>query len=855
VARVKATFAGLAVASLILGASVAHAQSATVQGVVVDDSGGALPGAMVVLRTAQGGNPGEVTTGPTGAFTFADVPPGAATLHVELAGFQAQDMEVNVGSIPGGRVTIRLQIGFDEEVTVTAAESGGVLAPSQNADAVEFDPESIRRLPTDAQDLHAIVDAFTAASPTGGASVVVDGIETNGASVPASAIHRLVVNRNPYSVEYQSPGKARVEVETERGSRRFYHGSAALFFRNSALQARNAFAAAKPDLTRAMNEVAFSGPFFGRAWSFFVTGQHLIDDDTAIVNAWTLDGPVSQNVAAPERRATALGRVDYRPNRTDALTIRYDLFDDAEHSRGVGGFRLAEQAYATVERRHRVQVNDHRVVAGGVLNDLRFEAVSNRQDDGAPPLSPALVVEGAFAAGPSQVFSRTRSSTLQVQEAASMTVAAHPVRVGARIKTRRSHVTDGTDVGGTYRFQSLADLSAGRPFVFSRRSAAGVAAFTDNDADAFVETTFRPASSVGVTAGVRYDVESQVSDWNNVAPRVSIAFAPASTGLVFRGGGGLFYQGLPQDAVARTLLFGDGGHGETSIANPSFPTLPMEAIERSPRARWRLAPSLEVPRTLQASAGIEQAIGRRSSIAVEYLRLRTEHAFRSRDVNAVQPGQAQRPDPLLLNVFQIESTGDSRTDALTATLRGRFAGFKGTAQYVLSKTTDDASGIFEVPADTVTSSGERGRADFDRRHRGSVAGTYGWKRDRVRLGGVLALTSGAPFNILTGADTNGDLVANDRPAGVARNSGEGPAFAQLDLRLTVVFRAPRPPSQDPESLKREQVDNLELTVDLFNALDHVNASNYVGVITSPLFGRANSARMPRTAQLSLRYRF
>jgi len=233
-----------------------------------------------------------------------------------------------------------------------------------------------------------------------------------------------------------------------------------------------------------------------------------VDDDTAIVNAWTLDGPLSQNVAAPERRATALGRVDYRPNRTDALTFRYDLFDDIEHSRGVGGFRLAEQAYATAERRHRVQVNDHRVAAGGVLNDLRFEAVATRQDDGALPPSPALVVEGAFAGGPSQVFSRTRSTTLQVQDAAAFTVAAHPVRIGARIKTRRSHVTDGTDVGGTYRFQSLADLLAGRPFVFSRRSAASAVAFTDNDADAFVETTFRPASSVAVTAGARYDLES-----------------------------------------------------------------------------------------------------------------------------------------------------------------------------------------------------------------------------------------------------------------------------------------------------------------------------------------------------------
>ncbi|OLB61943.1 MAG: hypothetical protein AUI11_07520 [Acidobacteria bacterium 13_2_20CM_2_66_4] len=75
------------------------------------------------------------------------------------------------------------------------------------------------------------------------------------------------------------------------------------------------------------------------------------------------------------------------------------------------------------------------------------------------------------------------------------------------------------------------------------------------------------------------------------------------------------------------------------------------------------------------------------------------------------------------------------------------------------------------------------------------------------------------------------------------------------MRFTTVFRAPRPPSEDPQSAKREQTDNLELTIDLFNAFDRVNPTTYVGVITSPLFGRANIARAPRTAQVSLRYRF
>ena len=44
-------------------------------------------------------------------------------------------------------------------------------------------------------------------------------------------------------------------------------------------------------------------------------------------------------------------------------------------------------------------------------------------------------------------------------------------------------------------------------------------------------------------------------------------------------------------------------------------------------------------------------------------------------------------------------------------------------------------------------------------------------------------------------------------------------------------------------------------MDIFNVFNRVNATTYIGVVTSPLFGRANVAGMPRTAQLSLRYRF
>ena len=842
----------LVVAGAIVPPALAAPQTTVLEGTVVDDSGASLPGATVVVRTAAEVPPAETVTGTNGAFRV-DVPSsGAATIHVELAGFQPADLTVGVAAAHQP-ITIRMKVAFGEELTVTGSRDASVLAAGSNADAVDFDPEALRRLPTEAQDLTAIVDAFTAGSPIGGVALVVDGVETDSASVPTAAIDRLVINRNPYSVEFKSPGKARVEVETVRGSRRFYHGSGATFFRNSALQAPDALATTKPPLTRALNEATLGGPLLAKGWSFFVAGQRLVDEGSAVVKAWTVAGPLSQNVAAPERRGTLAGRVDFRPNKADALTLKYDLFDEAERNRGVGGLRLAEQGYDSVEQRHRIQVNDHRAIAGEVLNDLRVEAVASGEDEGNPSQTPAIVVAGAFSGGSSQQFIRTRGASLQVQDAASLTIAAHPVRLGARVKARHNSVTDGSDAAGTYHFDSLADFSAGRPFAFVRRSGSGTATFTTGDANVFVETTLRPAPSVGVTAGLRYDIDTRVGDWNNVAPRLAIAVAPPGTRFVFRGGIGLFYQSLSQDAIARAVLFGEGGLQERTIANPAYPT--VDAAIAGPASAWRLAGALDQPRTLQASAAIERAFSRRSAVTAEYLRLRTSHAFRSRDVNAPAAGSLARPDPVHLNIFEIGSTGESHTDALTVTVKGITRNLHATAQYTLSRTVDDGSTLFELPADSTTLAGEFGRADFDRRHKLNVAATYGWKKDRVRLGAVLAVSSGAPFNIVTGSDNNHDLVVADRPSGVARNSGDGPAFAQLDLRFTTVFRAPRPSSADPESRKRENTDNLELTIDLFNALDRVNAIGYVGVVTSPLFGEPTAARIPRTAQLSLRYRF
>ncbi len=170
------------------------------------------------------------------------------------------------------------------------------------------------------------------------------------------------------------------------------------------------------------------------------------------------------------------------------------------------------------------------------------------------------------------------------------------------------------------------------------------------------------------------------------------------------------------------------------------------------------------------------------------------------------------------------------------------------AQYTLSHTTDDTNGTFALPANNYDLRAEKGRANYDRRHRFSLVGSAPLGRG-FKLGAVLAATTGPPFDITTGYDEDHDGVANDRPPGLTRNKGRGPGMVQLDLRLGKAFRVPRPANRDRTSR------NLEFDIDAFNVLNHTNLNDFVGIETSPFFGRANSASSARTIQLSFRYHF
>src|SRR5439155_1472340 len=138
------------------------------------------------------------------------------------------------------------------------------------------------------------------------------------------------------------------------------------------------------------------------------------------------------------------------------------------------------------------------------------------------------------------------------------------------------------------------------------------------------------------------------------------------------------------------------------------------------------------------------------------------------------------PDPNLNVWRQIESAADLESRSLELAVRGSITrNFSGMVQYTLGRACNNTggtstggsrtSGINSFPANNYDLSGEWSRADFDQRHRFNLLGTL-TPGKYFKLGVALSLYSGQPYNEITGRDDNRDGLANDRPAGVRRNS-------------------------------------------------------------------------------------
>src|SRR6476646_2482113 len=205
----------------VLLASMLGGQAAdrgvAVGGVVQDQTGAILQGAQVAIVDPSGRVVQAAVTDANGTFRFDRIGPGAYDVRAEFPGFKTSTSRVRVGNRSPGSMTIVMAIeGVTQEVSVTSGGAAATTASAGNLNAIAVDADTLDNLPVLDQDIVGSMTRFldSTAIGTGGATILVDGMEVNALGVSASAVQQIKINQDPYAAEFARPGRGRIEIVT-----------------------------------------------------------------------------------------------------------------------------------------------------------------------------------------------------------------------------------------------------------------------------------------------------------------------------------------------------------------------------------------------------------------------------------------------------------------------------------------------------------------------------------------------------------------------------------------------------------------------------------------------------------------
>jgi hypothetical protein len=287
------------VAALLLGAHGAAAQTggtAALQGQVVDESGGAVPGVLVTLVNAATGLTRTTTSGGTGNYQFLSLPPGIYEVRVELEGFRTvvyEKVPLEVDSTV--RLDARLQIGSLTDTVQVVAETAAINTTDGSLGNV-IRGTQIRELPLEGRNVVGLLSlqpGVVYVPPTGltdarsgsvsgsradQSNVTLDGIDVNDNQfqdaftsvlrVTLDSVQEFRVTTSNYGADQGRSSGAQVSLVT-RGGTNTYQGSAYWVHRNTATSTTPYFTklsqlgAGQDPVPPKLNKHIFGGSFGG----------------------------------------------------------------------------------------------------------------------------------------------------------------------------------------------------------------------------------------------------------------------------------------------------------------------------------------------------------------------------------------------------------------------------------------------------------------------------------------------------------------------------------------------------------------------------------------------------------------
>ena len=606
------------------------ADTATLQGSVVDAAQAAIPDAQVVITNEVTGLVRQTVSNEVGLFSLGGLPvAGGYEVRVTKKGFERATKE-HISLAGGSRAVLRLTLrvsgeistvtveGSSEDVRVDQPQLGIDLTGAQMLETplptrrITFLPllNAANRPAISQGDIFMNQNLFT----TNGAGRRQAWFEADGANsddmwgrqtiftnVPLMAVSEMAVLTNSFSAEYGASTGSVVSIVTRSGGPRF-HGQVLELWRPANAQAHlSGFSTANATSGNQLisdvvgqTAAAFSGPLGSSGKThYFTAGEYNRE-----AKASPITSPIAPGSFVGHYRGwLGFVRLDRQLSRNHNAFLRanIDNFSDSNPNGIVGGQTLATVARTFRRRTYTGELGDTVVLGAPLVNNarLQFQIGSPITEFDPSVYSTQFVVPvstgGTFTSGTSQnalLMNRQYqfSDTLAYSSGRSQLIFGADVidaHTGGNSKEFGGPIFLGRFTYNTCT-QSLSVCESAAYLnnlanVANYQQSFGNGSYLIDDQlwSVFVQDDYRVSHKLTINAGMRYERQTLTDAKLNFAPRIGFVYDATGNGnVVIRGGFGIYHSQVVDNSFASYALGEPSGvfTYQATVGQAGFPT-------------------------------------------------------------------------------------------------------------------------------------------------------------------------------------------------------------------------------------------------------------------------------------------
>lgn len=512
----------LLVAMLSLVSVMAQVTTASLRGVVKNQSNEVLIGATVVLSHPITGQSYAVAADSHGRYSLHGIRPSDGyVLEVSYVGYQTHESEpltMRVGDVCVEDVVLHEAATLDAVVVTTKGVQTGDVAE-------KFDDEFISKMPTVSRSLYDVVRLMpqAVATKSGGMSYggvanrynsfMVNGVAnndmyglsssgTNGGlsnanPVALDAIEQIEVAVASYDVRMSGFGGGAINAITKSGTNEL-RGSAYTYYNNQDFYGTTAgrdVADRKrlDDQSTQIYGVTLGGPIVKNKLFFFVSGEYNLDSSPSSYylgyEGVSLDRAELERVSArykaltgydgggtglrdvQQRSGSLLATLDWHINDRNRLSASYSLLDARaeEYANSLASFTFNGSGYANYSTAHHLALSLESRISDRVHNTLRvgFSRVGDgREPDVEGDLPSVIIRNGGTTGGVSINIGNNRyagvnsltQNVLTITDDVIFECGSHSLTAGMHHEFYNIHNRYLANAYGTYTYNTIEDF-------------------------------------------------------------------------------------------------------------------------------------------------------------------------------------------------------------------------------------------------------------------------------------------------------------------------------------------------------------------------------------------------------------